>query len=206
MSSIIFIVRHGERSDRGSADARRNWAKTSPPSLRENPTLTPQGHTQALATAYRLHQRLSSCVYKNHRISVVSSPYVRCVQTASHLCSLMDTSSSIPISIEPAFGELQIPSIFPSGPPDVSNPLELISQYVDGNHTLSVDTAYDVVGGEPKYPEKNRDACQRAVDAFLTLADRITPKSIYVIYTHAFAVEAIGKYFGQYGSAEYCSL
>lgn len=87
---IIFVLRHGEREDYVD----RNWLQKHPNLAPDDPPLAQKGHQQAKETAQRL---------ANEQIDfIVSSPYLRCVETANYVAEMLNKS----IFIEPGICEV----------------------------------------------------------------------------------------------------
>lgn len=84
----VWIVRHGERADQADDEW---WRRASRP---HDPPLTDRGFQQAAAAAEALNGAKVDAIY--------SSPFLRCVQTASEI----SRRHGLKIRIEPGFCEL----------------------------------------------------------------------------------------------------
>ena len=86
--SRLIVLRHGERAD---ADKSQEWKD---PVYPYDPPLTVLGHEQAKEAAVRIHASLAS----TENVRVVCSPFLRCLQTATHI---MDKLNITKIQIIP---------------------------------------------------------------------------------------------------------
>lgn len=76
---MLFLMRHGERAD----DACEKNPDEIPEKL-EDPHLTQHGKIQAKAAGDKIKEMVTA---KNiQKVKVVSSPFVRCLQTAQEVC------------------------------------------------------------------------------------------------------------------------
>ena len=88
----LFLVRHGDRED---YDVRRGalWKACTeqiPQQRRKDPPLSTLGHEQARDVAQALHGLQTK--YNLHTTQIYSSPYLRCIQTATPTADLFDTA------------------------------------------------------------------------------------------------------------------
>lgn len=80
--SRLIVLRHGERADAVKSE---NWKD---PVYPYDPPLTVLGHEQAKEAAIRIHSSLSSA----EKVRVVCSPFLRCIQTATHVADELNIS------------------------------------------------------------------------------------------------------------------
>ncbi|KAI1708617.1 histidine phosphatase superfamily (branch 1) domain-containing protein [Ditylenchus destructor] len=100
MGRHIWIVRHGERVDNVDPE----WRYNAPGGAWDDPPLTKRGHQQAYEVGTHL---VSQSLTFDH---IISSPFVRCIQTASGLINGMlngpKSELKVPgIKVEPALCE-----------------------------------------------------------------------------------------------------
>lgn len=88
-NKLFFALRHGERADRAFTHR--------PCPLNFDPCLTEKGLLQAEQSC----QRILSLIPPNKSVHLVSSPFLRCIETASFIAK----SLNIPIHIEEGFAE-----------------------------------------------------------------------------------------------------
>lgn len=88
---VLWLIRHGDRADAHDLD----WGRTA--ARPHDPGLSALGAAQARAAAARLAGEGISRVF--------TSPYLRCVETTSHIARVVNA----PVSLEPGLGELQDP-------------------------------------------------------------------------------------------------
>eukprot|EP01084_Bolivina_argentea_P299218 515742_1 len=107
----IFVVRHGERIDYVD----KNWINKVNHNRYRDPYLANKGIKQCKETAFKLNQILNEYYNINDNndktlqlsednIVVISSPYIRCVQTATLICKQLNYKSKI--KIEPGISEV----------------------------------------------------------------------------------------------------
>ena len=77
----IYLIRHGQRSDIKSGPTQ--FSPTT--KLIKNPTLTYTGKYQAYTTGRFLHTTHLAAYNQNTEICIMSSPYLRCLQTAQFI-------------------------------------------------------------------------------------------------------------------------
>lgn len=123
----IWITRHGNRLDFVDPD----WAKTAAHPY--DPPLSPDGIEQARQTARALRETGIS--------RVVSSPFLRCVQTAFEIVDVLGVS----IVLEWGLSEWLNPSWFPSAP-------ELVGSKRSNRSDPRIDPAYQS-RVRPAFPE-----------------------------------------------------
>ena len=87
-SRYVFLVRHGEKADRHGDSADRGNIDSQ---------LTQTGKQQAIETGWFIHQTLEQIEdiegKRFGQIKVSSSPFVRCMLTASKICSVLNVSA-----------------------------------------------------------------------------------------------------------------
>lgn len=96
----VYVTRHGARIDNGP-DCDPDWLRVAGHGRADDPQLSPSGEQAARELAARLLDTPLACV--------VSSPFVRCMQTAE----LVAAPRKLPVLVEP--GICEILTIFPPG-------------------------------------------------------------------------------------------
>lgn len=136
-NNIVYLTRHGARID--SDDHR--WLSKCSHGRADDPHLSPGGKTGASELAQHLKQLQKEEGWKS--LHIVSSPYIRCMETANAIAQALDT----PIKVEPGIAEVntarhpgfldaaelkqQFPSVEASYKPAMSRD-ELSVEYSDG--------------------------------------------------------------------------
>ena len=82
IGSRLVVLRHGERADACKTEV---WED---PLYPYDPPLTPTGHAQAKEAGGRISTVFPSC----EGVRVVCSPFLRCIQTATHVADCIGVS------------------------------------------------------------------------------------------------------------------
>ncbi len=162
MSQRIWVVRHGNREDFQNP----GWAKSAPRPF--DPALSADGETQAKEVGLSLQGE--------HIDSVIASPFLRTIQTASHIADALDLA----VSLEPGIGEIL---------PNVQSTPDLLTVDERRQRFPRIDEGYIAVDGFP-YPETSEEGHKRAALAARTLTDRFPDKNL-VMVTHGAPVVGI---------------
>lgn len=93
-NEIVYLTRHGARIDSDDSD----WLKKCHHNRSDDPHLSPSGRIGAQELAQRLKTSLSGNRIKH----IVSSPYIRCVETANVIAQELN----LQIKIEPGIAEV----------------------------------------------------------------------------------------------------
>lgn len=139
----VCIARHGIRLDFADPE----WFKTA--ARPYDPPLAPAGVMQARELAQRLHTERIAHIF--------SSPFLRCVETASEIASLLE----LPIEIEPGLSEWLNAAWFDALPPLL--PLATLRQRFP-----RIDASY-TGRGKATFAESGEDALRRSGDTALRL-------------------------------------
>eukprot|EP00438_Fugacium_kawagutii_P032421 Skav234924 [mRNA] locus=scaffold840:964194:966398:+ [translate_table: standard] len=168
-SVAVAVVRHAERAD--AAHALDDWGCSEDATkFPYDPPITAEGVQQAKDLARDLKQQLVSLDV------IISSPYLRCVQTAEVLAEEFD----VLVLLDAEVGEVMGPTAFELQPTARRPWAKLISkcrgERIKAGRTL---------GKEPKWPETLKDARIRYAKRFLDYLKRSrhTKKSC-IIVTH----------------------
>ena len=89
----LIVMRHGER-----ADAAKDYGWKDP-EFPYDPPLTPRGHEHAKTAGAIIRSKFSSLV----GIRVLCSPFLRCLQTATHVADSLEQAS---IEVVPQFADI----------------------------------------------------------------------------------------------------
>ncbi|XP_064399217.1 uncharacterized protein LOC135345705 isoform X1 [Halichondria panicea] len=203
----VFVIRHGERIDHVDY----SWVGKSDRPY--DPPLTEQGVREAKDAGCMLKERstleLQTCLLSSLSSSntlawgpiyfqdivintVISSPFLRCLQTAQHICDGLQlpgimTCNGIVDVLTPSFGILQQPVV----------PADNIAE-------LGIKVLTFHQEPIPTFPEYFRDGMKRYSAEINKLADEHWPKNI-VIVTHMFCVtQAIALTGDQVSFTDYC--
>lgn len=162
MSQRIWIVRHGNREDFQNP----GWARTAQRPF--DPALSADGETQAQEVGRSLRDEPIDCIF--------ASPFLRTIQTASHIADALD----LPVFLEPGIGEIlgagiEMPALMPEE--------ERASRFprISRDHSPV---------GRLSYPESSEDGHKRAGAAAHDLTLRY-PDSNLLMVTHGAPVVGI---------------
>lgn len=165
MTQLIWVVRHGNREDFHN----REWSKTA--ARPYDPGLSPDGADQAREAGKSLINKRVDRIY--------ASPYLRTIQTASHIADVLGLS----IRLEPGIGEC-LPNM--QELPEILSEEERLQQFarIDPSHLPYY---------QPIFPEPEDVAHQRAARTVRRLADQ-HPNENFVVVTHASPVVGIVRH------------
>ena len=101
---MLYIVRHGERADlNGTEEDKKNIR------LKFDPNLTENGKLQAQTTGKFIDLNLESTYSKKgikYNVIIISSPFLRCLQTAANIAKNLKNVQQKTIFIEDKIGEI----------------------------------------------------------------------------------------------------
>eukprot|EP00418_Pyrodinium_bahamense_P063503 CAMPEP_0179091980 /NCGR_PEP_ID=MMETSP0796-20121207/42045_1 /TAXON_ID=73915 /ORGANISM="Pyrodinium bahamense, Strain pbaha01" /LENGTH=252 /DNA_ID=CAMNT_0020789579 /DNA_START=19 /DNA_END=775 /DNA_ORIENTATION=- len=181
--AAFAVVRHTERADSWSAtvngeswhhtDDFRRWGPMDPP-------LSDDGLQAAGVIGQRLRGSAEACGAELH--VVVSSPYLRCVQTAVEICR--ELGPSVRMLLDSSLGEIYGPSVMgPEEPAGTTRPTELLVDYC---RARGVVCPLHGVGQQAFWPEDLAAARRRFAGRFLEYIHRGTKvQRNFVLVTHA---------------------
>lgn len=160
----VWIARHANRQDFADPE----WAATA--DRPHDPGLSPDGKTQATQLARRV------ATLDVDRI--VSSPFLRAVQTAHPAAQLID----VPVFLEPGLGEWQNEDWFETAPTTL-DPSSLASRFdrVSRNHEPC---------REPTFPESKHRSLARLGATGQCLADRYSDDTLLLV-GHGITVQGV---------------
>ncbi|VDK44668.1 unnamed protein product [Anisakis simplex] len=139
----VWVVRHGQRVD----NIDKTWKLNAPRGAWDDPPLTSRGHQQAIECARRLaRERIDT---------ILCSPFMRCVQTASHISSVHPKQPRV--FIEPGLCEsLNV----------CQNPPGYLTATQLRNDFPLIDENYRTIVPKPE-PENNEIECKQRITIVL---------------------------------------
>mmetsp|Transcript_3545 Transcript_3545/g.8846 ORF Transcript_3545/g.8846 Transcript_3545/m.8846 type:complete len:784 (+) Transcript_3545:120-2471(+) len=180
-AQLFGVVRHAERADVLSAVwCGMPWLQSE--DFRRYP-LDPPLSDAGVEVAKGVAKRLRSAFQKaeGSMTIVVSSPYYRCVQTATHIAKELKTG----ILIDRSLGEIYGPTVMGDfqPPDDHIRPPEDTWAYC---HQHNVPCQRRCLGQWPVWPEQLRNSQRRYADRFVKYLHRsIIARRNFLIVTHA---------------------
>jgi len=202
----VLVSRHGARIDNGSG-CDRDWLRKAEHGCRHDPHLSPSGRTAALELAAEIVARrqlaqnghVPSGESKSVVISyVVSSPFIRCVETAHAVAEALD----VMIQIEPGISEVG------SKPLHIAYSQEQLISKFPGR----IDVEYKPVMDRSELSSTNEysdTAAARRAEAVAREVRRRLPTSNgggILFVGHGASCLGIVRAFGTDGYIGYCSL
>lgn len=186
----LVVLRHGERADYA-------------PTLREtlvqgDPPLTETGLIQAEIAAEEIIKQLPPC----ESYCVISSPFLRCIETASKIAKRLD----IPIMIEEGFGEIMRPQYFDG---DILDKIvyKTRPELIENEH--GVKLLEGKLELRPKFPEKMAESIRRTHNAWNSIFPLYSQYQCIIIVTHLFIVDELYKLWTKrvdYNDGGYCKM
>lgn len=179
----VLVTRHGARIDNGP-DANPHWLKEAGHGRRHDPHLSPSGR----AAADELAAAIAASGVRLSRI--VSSPHIRCVETADAVA----TRLSVPIAIEPGIAEVG------------SRDHALLSVAELAARFPRIDSGYAPVMRQADLGVERSDgqAAARACDTAQSVLTRLTGNLLFV--GHGASCLGLVEAFGASGYVGYASL
>ncbi|CAE7687805.1 unnamed protein product, partial [Symbiodinium pilosum] len=179
----VFLTRHGARIDKED----RNWLARAGHKRSDDPHLSAAGNVGAAELAAKL-QSIHAATPISH---IVSSPFVRCIQTAAPVAEAL----GLPIKVEP--GICEILNVFPPGFLDTS---ELREQFP----AVDADYVPVVARSQLRAEYSDSQAAVRAARAATALREQLTGRIVFV--GHGASCLGVAEAFGQHGYVGYTSL
>lgn len=167
----LWIARHANRQDFVDPD----WAATA--DRPHDPGLSPDGVEQA----EQLGKRVSTLNVNR----IVSSPFLRAVETADRVANALES----PVSLEPGLGEWMNSDWFASSP-EILPDAELASRFD------SVGLGYEACG-HPIYPESKRRVLSRIGETARCVVERHAEDSLLLV---GHGITVLGVLHGLVGS------
>jgi broad specificity phosphatase PhoE len=183
------VVRHTERSD--------SDFETIDPMFPFDPTLSRRGKINASKIAGELANKMDA----KDSLTVICSPYMRCVQTGIEICKVFGCG----MLIDQAWGEVMAPDLFGG---DTANPFGAEAAPPNATRNLAALVALarksavevfnegDFAGDKPLYPETVGTARSRYGEAFLSSLERSRKSgNSVIIVTHGEALPVCLSFF-----------
>eukprot|EP00931_Biecheleriopsis_adriatica_P039938 TRINITY_DN22849_c0_g1_i11.p1 TRINITY_DN22849_c0_g1~~TRINITY_DN22849_c0_g1_i11.p1 ORF type:complete len:480 (+),score=78.43 TRINITY_DN22849_c0_g1_i11:52-1491(+) len=168
-SQVLGVVRHAERADAAFAFFKgQRWTRTQDcEQWPLDPPLSDAGEVGALEAAEVVNgfaESLDSAIDV-----VVTSPYLRCVQTAAVMCAKLGPETKL--IIDASVGEIFGPHVFGDREPrDHRRPLQSL---LDECELRGVEVVIpEIIGTEPSWPETLSSGRQRFAESFLIHQER----------------------------------
>jgi broad specificity phosphatase PhoE len=179
----VYLTRHGARIDSDDSE----WLKKCNHDRSDDPHLSPSGHIGAQELAQRLKKELSD----NHIKHIVTSPYIRCIETANAIAKELN----IQIKIEPGIAEVN----------SSRNPQFLDTDQLQTQFPL-IDATYEPVMTREELPVEYSDgACaHRSASAARKVRTQLSGAILFV--GHGASCLGIAGEFGHRGYVGYTSL
>lgn len=186
-SRFFAVARHAERADdMGTLVSGEPWALT-PESWRW--PLDPPLCDVGIAHAQRMgHSFANASIAQGSSVHVViSSPYLRCIQTAAEICKQL--SPKCKLLIDSSLGEVFGPTIMGDIEPSCTvRPLE---ETLLGIKERGIQVVFKPVGKPPQWPETLRQARERFALRFIQYVYRSKAlRRNFIIVSHADCVGA----------------
>ena len=180
---VVYLTRHGARIDSDDSE----WLKKCNHNRSDDPHLSPSGHIAAKELAKRLRKTLPD----NHIKHIISSPYIRCVETANAIAKELH----IQIKIEPGVAEVN----------SCRNPQLLDAEQLQIQFP-SIDSTYTPVMTREGFPLEYSDgACaNRSATAARKVSRKLTGAILFV--GHGASCYGVAGEFGHRGYVGYTSL
>jgi len=197
-AQIFGVIRHAERADCmwGTYGGGR-WTQTED-SYRwsVDPPLSDAGQQGATEIGNLVHNFAEESESAFH--VVITSPYLRCVQTAAEICRAL--GPGVRLLVDRSLGEVFGPSVL--GEVEPSSPVRPMMETEATCHDYGAKLVHRVIGTWPVWPEDLRSARRRYADRFLTYLNRSSvTKRNFLLVTHADGVgAALGMMPSQVGT------
>eukprot|EP00930_Biecheleria_cincta_P040784 TRINITY_DN27933_c0_g1_i1.p1 TRINITY_DN27933_c0_g1~~TRINITY_DN27933_c0_g1_i1.p1 ORF type:complete len:555 (-),score=74.72 TRINITY_DN27933_c0_g1_i1:236-1900(-) len=189
-SELFGVVRHAERADdifafhngqrwTGSKDG-RTWPL--------DPPLSDSGHDQAQVLATDIQNFAAQRGSEFH--VVISSPYLRCVQTAAHICKQL--GPNVRLLVDQSLAEVHGPEVMGAEKPRA--PIRTAAVGREFCRSLGVCCVSRPIGQAPEWPETLQGARQRFALRFLSHLRRAAKgRRNFLLVTHADCVGSVLK-------------
>jgi len=186
---MLFVLRHAQRADdktvKEDVFIENEW----------DPPLTSYGINQAKFSGETIQAIVQKIRSDRHEVRVVTSPFLRCVQTAAKVAEALGEST---VYLEDGFCECLFPYLFPRNPLNslvIRTPNTRISNYLPAN--LKYEPATRLA---PSYPEGNMlEVRKRVVQTFASYRSDMEQwenrgegkMPIYIIVTHSYCLSVL---------------
>ena len=192
----VYVTRHGARIDNGP-DRDRKWLERAGHGRRHDAHMSPLGHTAAseLATEFVKRQEQQQLSEPKILDYIVSSPFLRCMETAEAIAKSMN----LKIMVEPGISEVGANST------QMASQIELKRKFAS-----TIDHDYEPVMSRDELPGSNggewgdNAAARRACKVAQTIQRNLGGNILFV--GHGASCLGLVNAFGGEGYVGYCSL
>jgi len=186
---LVGVLRHTERADSSFAlvdgDMWHHFEDSK--KFPFDPPLSDNGREAARKIGETVHRLAKDCDTEMH--SVVSSPFLRCIQTAVEVCVVLGPSSRL--LVDCTLGEVYGPSVMGQTKPSLDGIVRNMESVLAICKKRGVTCEPQLVGHWPKWPEHLPAARRRFAKRFLTYLRRgVRVRRNFLIVTHADGVGA----------------
>lgn len=199
--NVYAVVRHADRSD-CTWDSSLAWTQSTEfKQCASDPPLSVKGllHAKSVGESLRSEIQMKDL----ERMFVISSPYLRCVQTATEICRAFEKSS---IYIDNQIGEIWHPDV-------VGQSAAVRPGMQAGNwcQERGIQIIGDPLGSWPTWLEEHHEARTRYALRFLQYMQLSQTGSVFVLVTHADGVGSMLRTLPEHARSrvlqvEYCGL
>lgn len=169
---LLFALRHGERADRAPC--------VRPCLLQFDPCLTEKGLVQAQESA----QKISEMIPPNKSVHIVSSPFLRCIETASKIALMYQR----PVHIEEGFGEFLFACDFDFDPMDRLNIKTQGARYLENELGVQIIENNHIT--RSKYPEGYHQGKLRIQNVWNQYLKTVR-EDVCIVVSHLFVIETL---------------
>ncbi|OMJ85993.1 hypothetical protein SteCoe_12561 [Stentor coeruleus] len=174
---IFAVLRHGQRADYAIPDR--------PYLVRDDPPLTERGMRQAEIAANKIYEVIGDI----DDIYLISSPFLRCIETASKIASI----KGIPIHIDERFCETLLKKYFDS---DILEILNLNTKITELENELGVKIIHNPGENRPAYPENSDESYARVIGAWESVKEEHKEHKCIIIVSHCYIINKLSKHWG----------
>eukprot|EP00746_Dinoflagellata_sp_MGD_P085956 gnl/MRDRNA2_/MRDRNA2_34006_c0_seq1.p1 gnl/MRDRNA2_/MRDRNA2_34006_c0~~gnl/MRDRNA2_/MRDRNA2_34006_c0_seq1.p1 ORF type:complete len:427 (-),score=55.90 gnl/MRDRNA2_/MRDRNA2_34006_c0_seq1:446-1726(-) len=187
--NMYVVMRHADRSD-CAWDASLEWLNSAEfEQCAGDPPLSVQGIQRAKSFGESLRCGISTKGFE--KIVVISSPYLRCVQTAAEICRCFDGSS---MYIDYQLGERWHPEVVGEKPA-----LQPCLQARNWCEEQGITLRGDPLGSWPQWPEEKNEAQNRYAIRFLQYTQLGQRKGFaFILVTHGEGVSSMLQTLPEY--------
>ncbi|CAD8116921.1 unnamed protein product [Paramecium sonneborni] len=193
---MLFLIRHGERADDSTNAEKQRIILSFDPHLSQN------GETQAKKTGKYIRNILK--LHSINKIVLVTSPYLRCIQTVIGIANQLE--QEIEIYIAKGLGECFRQDWFEQ---DILKELHYYKGSQIYQHIFQQYSFLDVPYQEviQQYPESIQEFFGRFSENYKRMREHFTNNNILVV-THGYGVHAVNMLEKQIisNNADYCSV
>ena len=180
---VLIVYRHGERSDEAPQSRKVDFKCVS------DAPLTDVGHEQAEIASKAILELIPS----NSRIHLVSSPLIRCIQTAAKLAKKLN----LPLYLEEGFGECYCQHHFPINPFEnlhVRLYPEMFEDTIEG--VSFIENQHRIRPNNPETKEELENRMEIMIKEYVLKCE----EEVVVVCTHFLPLKVITEKIG--GSSE----